>query len=91
MKHKSEVFAHFVRFKLLVENQFISHIKQFQSNRGGEYTYVQFQTFLIKKRIIHRKSCPYTSQQNCLAERKLRHILEIGLTLLAHSHLSNKY
>jgi hypothetical protein len=26
-----------------------------------------------------------------LAERKLRHILETGLTLLAHSHLSNKY
>jgi 2-polyprenyl-3-methyl-5-hydroxy-6-metoxy-1,4-benzoquinol methylase len=25
------------------------------------------------------------------AERKLRHILETGLTLLAHSHLSNKY
>jgi hypothetical protein len=91
MKHKSEVFAHFVKFKLLVENQFASHIKQFQSDGGGEYTSVQFQTFLTKEGIIHRKSCPYTSQQNVLAERKLRHILETGLTPLAHSHLSNKY
>lgn len=41
--------------------------------------------------IIHHKSCPYTSQQNDLAERKLLHILKTGLTLLAYSHLSNKY
>jgi hypothetical protein len=34
---------------------------------------------------------PYTSQQNGLVERKLRRILETSLTLLAHSHLSNKY
>jgi hypothetical protein len=46
---------------------------------------------LTKNGILHRKSCPYTSQQNGLAERKLKHILETGLTLLAHSHLSNKY
>jgi hypothetical protein len=38
MKHKSKVFAHFVNLKLLVENQFVSHIKQFQSEGGGEYT-----------------------------------------------------
>jgi hypothetical protein len=46
---------------------------------------------LTKHGILHRKSCPHTSQQNGLAERKLRHILETGLTLLAHSHLSNRY
>jgi hypothetical protein len=40
---------------------------------------------------LYRKSCPYTSPQNGLVERKLRHILETGLTLLAHSHLSNRY
>jgi transposase InsO family protein len=80
MKQKSEVFAHFVKLKLLVENQFASHIKQFQSDGGGEYTSVQFQTFLTKEGIIHRKSCPHTSQQNGLAERKLRHILETSLT-----------
>lgn len=40
---------------------------------------------------MHRKSCPHTSQQNGLAEKKLCHILETGLTLLAHSGLSNTY
>jgi hypothetical protein len=52
---------------------------------------LHFQLFLAKHGITHRKSCHFTSQQNGLAERNLRHVLEPGLTLLAHSSLSNKY
>jgi transposase InsO family protein len=88
---KSEVFTNFVKFKLLVENQFTSHIKQLQSDGGGEYNSVQFQTFLTKHGIVHRKTYPHTSQHNGLVERKLRLVLKTGLTLLAHSHLSNRY
>jgi hypothetical protein len=88
---KSETFAVFVQFKALVEKQFSTTIKQLQSDGGGEYTSHQFQSFLSQHGIAFRKSCPYTSPQNGLAERKLRHILETGLTLLAHSHLSSKY
>jgi hypothetical protein len=91
LHQKSETFATFVKFKDLVENQFSTKIKQLQSDGGGEYTSVQFQTFLTQHGINFRKTCPYTSPQNGLAERKLRHILETGLTLLVHSHLSNKY
>jgi hypothetical protein len=74
-----------------VENQFSTTIKQLQFDGGGEYNSLHFQSFLNKHGIIHRKTCPHTSQQNGLAERKLRNILETGLTLLAHSHLSNRY
>jgi len=88
---KSETFDAFVKFKLLVENQFTTTIKQLQSGGGGEYTSHQFQSFLLQHGIVYRKTCPYTPPQNRLAERKLRHILETGLTLLAHDHLSNKY
>ena len=88
---KSVVFDHFVKFKLLVGNQFSTTIKQFQFDRGGGFNSVQFQSFLKKHGIIHCKTCSHTSQQNGLAKRKLRHILETNLTLLTHSHLSNKY
>jgi hypothetical protein len=91
LHHKSDAFQSFVKFKLLVETQFNCKLRQLQSDGGGEYTSHQFQNFLIQNGILHRKSCPYTSQQNGLAERKLRHILETGLTLLAHSGLSNKF
>jgi hypothetical protein len=88
---KSDTYNCFVKFKVLVETQFSCKIRQLQSDGGGEYTSHLFQNFLTSNGIQHRKSCPHTSQQNGLAERKLRHILETGLTLLAHSGLSNRY
>jgi hypothetical protein len=88
---KSEAYTTFVKFKVLVENQLPFHIKKLQSDGGGEFTSFQFQSFLSQHSILHRKTCPHTSQQNGVAERKLRHILETGLTMLAHSGLSNRY
>ncbi|KAL3630661.1 hypothetical protein CASFOL_023645 [Castilleja foliolosa] len=40
---------------------------------------------------MHRMSCPYTPQQNGCAERKHRHIVEMGLSLLAQSNMPLKY
>jgi hypothetical protein len=89
--NKSDIFQCFVKFKLLVEKQFSAVIKQFQSDNGGEYTSNQFKPFLSQNGILHRLSCPHTSQQNGTAERKHKHVVEIGLTLLAQSGLSSKY
>lgn len=83
---KFKVFAQIVKFKLMAENQFSTTIKQLQSNGRGDYSSLQFQSFLAKHGIIHKKTYRHTSQQNGLAERKLRHFLEIGLTILAHAH-----
>jgi transposase InsO family protein len=89
--NKSEVYQCFVKFKLLVENQFGTKIKQFQSDNGGEYTSIQFKQYLSQNGIFHRLTCPHTSQQNGIAERKHRHILEVCLTLLGQSGLSSKF
>jgi hypothetical protein len=91
LSNKSEVFNHIVKFKLLVEKQFSTSIKQFQTDNGGEYTSAQFKHFLDQHGIFHRLTCPHTSQQNGIAERKHRHIVEMGLTLLAQSGLSTKF
>ena len=37
MKLKSEVFDHFVHFKVVVKYQFNATIKQFQCDSGGEF------------------------------------------------------
>ena len=39
--------------------------------------------------ITHRVTCPYTHQQAGAIERRHRQIVEVGLALLAHSHLPN--
>jgi hypothetical protein len=87
--NKSDVFQVFVQFKSLAQNQFSSSIKQFQCDGGGEYMSNQFKNFLVTHGIIHRVSCPHTPQQNGVAECKHRHIMEMGLFLLAQSHLSS--
>jgi hypothetical protein len=85
------VFETFVKFKCLVENYFNLKIKQVQTDGGGEYTSNKFLSFLSTNGILHRLTCPHTSQQNGIAERKHRHVIETALSLLAHSHLPSKY
>jgi hypothetical protein len=91
LQFKSGVFAAFVKFKSFAENQFSSKIKNFQSDGGGEFLSNQFKQFLDSNGIMHKISCPYTSQQNGIAERKHRQLVETGLALLAYSHLPQKY
>ena len=73
----------------MTENLFNSKIKTLQSDWGGEFQGLT--SFLKENGIAHRVSCPYTPQQNGLAERKHRHIIETGLTLLAQSFLPHKF
>jgi hypothetical protein len=88
LHQKSDVFNYFVQFKNLVENLFSCTIKQFQSDGGGEYMSRQFTSFLTTHGIYHRVTCPHTPEQNDISERKHRHIMEVGLSLLAQSHLN---
>jgi hypothetical protein len=91
MRFKSDVFYIFQQYKILVENLFSCTIQQLQSDNGGEYLSTEFQNFLADHGIFHRLTCPYTSPQNGIAERKHRHIQEMGLTLLAQACLPNCY
>jgi transposase InsO family protein len=91
LKLKSDVHDCFLQFKCMAENLLSRPIKSFQSDGGGEYSYTPFKQLLAQNGILHRFSCPHTSQQNNVAERKHRHVVDIGLALLAHSSLSIKY
>lgn len=48
-------------------------------------------SFFQRIGITHRISCPHAHQQNGAAERKYRHIVEVGLALLARSSMLLKY
>lgn len=56
---------------------------------GGEYQ--TFTNFLQSNGILHKVSCPHSHEQNDIAERKHRHIVESGLTLLAQASLPLKF
>lgn len=50
-----------------------------------------FRYFLSSNGISNQISCPHTSEQNGVAKRKHRHVVETSLTLLAHSHMPLAY
>lgn len=50
-----------------------------------------FKPFCFEHGILHQTSCPHTPQQNGVAERKYRNIVETGLALLYKSHLPLNY
>ena len=89
LKHKSDALETFKLFKTQVELQLGYKIKSLQSDYGGEFR--SFKGFLSQCGIVHRHPCPHVHEQNGTVERKHRHIVENGLTLLAQASLPLKY
>ena len=91
LKSKSEFYTVFVRFQTLVENQFQTKIMQFQCDRGGEFINAAFLKHLVTHSIRQLVSFPHTPQQNSLAERKHKHITELGLMIMYHSKVPQQF
>ncbi|CAH9129275.1 unnamed protein product [Cuscuta epithymum] len=91
MHRKDEVFTHFKNFKALVENLFTTRIKIFQSDGGGEFVNSNMQQFFNTHGIYFRKSCPDTPQQNGVAERKHKHLLELTRTMLLEASIPSTF
>ncbi|KAI5346452.1 hypothetical protein L3X38_014331 [Prunus dulcis] len=89
--NKSEVFSKFLHFTAYVQNQFKATIQCLQSDGGGEYSSHLFSKFLSSKGILHQVSCPYTPQQNGMAERKNSHIIETAITMLTEASLPGQF
>ena len=75
----------------MVENHFDRKIKIFQCDGGLEYNNTALQDHCLSSGIIFRKSCPETQAQNCIVERKYKHILEMVRTFLIQSQLLSTY
>lgn len=85
--NKLEIFPSFLKFHAFVKSHYNVEIKYFQNYGGGEYINTTFKQFLDLKRIVHQKSRPYILQQNGVAERKNKHIIETNITLLTTANL----
>ncbi|GJT55653.1 putative RNA-directed DNA polymerase [Tanacetum coccineum] len=82
IKSKDEV-SHFITvFYNLIENQFNKKIKVFRSDNGTEFVNQYVNKFCADKGVIHQTSCAYTPQQNGIAERKHRHLLNVARSLM---------
>jgi transposase InsO family protein len=82
LKTKDEVFSKFKEFKALIENLSERKIKILRSDNGGEYTSKEFVNFYKYVGIKRELTTPYNPQQNGVAERKNRTILEAVKTMI---------
>ncbi|CAA7019426.1 unnamed protein product [Microthlaspi erraticum] len=89
LKQKSDVKQTFVTFKALVENKFHQRIGTLFSDNGGEF--IALRDFLATHGITHLTSPPHTPEHNGVSERKHRHVVETGLTLLSTAAVPLEY
>jgi len=91
LKNKFEVFEKFQEFKIMVEKEFGQSIKTLISDNGGEFKSNDFMNFCKYHGIKRQFTTPYTPQQNGVAERKNRTIVEMARSMLQGSKLGNQF
>ena len=91
LKSKTEAFSKFVYFHALIKTQFSATIKCFRLDGGGEFTSNEFKSYLSHHGISCHLSCPYTTQQNGVVERKHRHVVETTVTMLSQASMPSSY
>ena len=77
MREKSDVEHIFKEFYRMIETQFQTKINILRSNNGIDYFNKVLETFLNEQGILHKSSCSDTPEQNGIAERKNKHLLEV--------------
>ena len=87
--NKSQVLQKFVEWKTLVENLYESKIKTLHTDNGGEYTSTEFSTYL--KKVCHELMVQKTLQQNGVAERMNRTLVETVHSMLSGAKLPKKF
>ena len=90
MKEKSEVFDCFREFKCMVENQVGNRTKCLRSD-GGEQFSNEFSDFLCNQGIRRQFTCRYTPQQNEVAERKNRTLVNIARAMITEKNMPLYY
>ncbi|KAJ7961891.1 Retrovirus-related Pol polyprotein from transposon TNT 1-94 [Quillaja saponaria] len=91
MKNRSELFSIFQQFCVEIKTQFGVSIRILRSDNSREYFSTSFQHFMTSQGMLHQSSCSHTPQQNGVAERKNRHLIETARTLLLHGHVPLRF
>ena len=89
VKTKDQVFDRFLEWKALVEKSSGKKIKVFRTDNGGEYTSRKFEDYLKSEGIHHECTNPKTPEQNGVAERLNRTLVESARSMLLDAKLSH--
>ncbi|KAK4390000.1 Retrovirus-related Pol polyprotein from transposon TNT 1-94 [Sesamum angolense] len=91
LKDRSQVPTIITSFYNEIKTQFSVNIRILRTDNALEFVQKTVSDFCDSNGILHQTSCPYTSQQNGVAERKHRHLLDVARTIMTHMHVPKSY
>lgn len=91
IKTKDEAFEKFVEWKKMVEVQSERKVKKLRTDNGLEYCNRRFDQFCKEEGVVRHRTCTYTPQQNGVAERLNRSIMNKVRSMLSESGLDQKF
>ena len=91
LKTKDQVFEKFKEWQAEVENFSGYKLKTLRTDNGGEFTSIKFQSFLKSCGVRHELTIPKTPEQNGLAERLNRTLVETTRSMLLDAKLTHKF
>lgn len=91
LRKKDEAFASFLEWKKMAENQSGRKIKTLRTDNGLEFCNMEFNNLCKEEGIVRHKTCAYTPQQNGVAERMNRTILDKVRSVLSESGLPKSF
>ena len=91
LKTKDEVLGVFIKWKKMMETQTCRKIKHLRTDNGGEYKNDQFTKFCEDEGIVRHFTVRHTPQQNGVAERMNRTLLEKVRCMLSNAGLGKEF
>ena len=91
LRNKSEAFEKFKWYLAKVEKEIGKILKCLTSDRGGEFISHEFNNFCIERGIKRQVSAPGTPEQNGIAERRNKYIMDCAKTLMIEKNIAIKY
>lgn len=91
LKNKSEVLPTFKKFRSVIEKQSGNAVKILRTDRGGEFVSAEFDKLCEDFGIQRQLTASYTPQQNGVAERKNRSLVEMAKSMLKAKNLPKSF
>jgi transposase InsO family protein len=82
LESKDEVFKHFQRLALRLNNEYSIYLKAIHSDNGTEFRNASFNQFCLEHGVDQQFSAPRVPQQNGVMERKNRTLVEVARMML---------
>ena len=91
LKNKSDVFLNFKQWKILIEKQTGKQVKRLRTDNGLEFCNDEFNEFCKNEGIARHRTVRMTPQQNGVAERMNRTLLERARCMISNAGLTNAF